>query len=206
MARGGGSAEDLSPFNTELVARAIAAAKKPVVSAVGHETDFTIADFVADLRAPTPSAAAELVVFDQLGELSRLSVLATRANNVVTSHFKNKGSYMEAWVRRLEHTAKEVQQFQRSRLRELVFKLNQSVVTQAGERATSLKLLAKGLDTFNPVKILSLGYCRCVLDGKAVVSAADIRIGDLVDVVVKDGSLLTKVEKINLSKQTEKKK
>src|SRR5207245_626051 len=92
VGRGGGSLEDLWAFNEELVARAIAASRIPVVSAVGHEIDFTIADFVADVRAPTPSAAAELVVRDQQDLLKRLVGYGDRAVHAVRAVLRDLGA------------------------------------------------------------------------------------------------------------------
>jgi len=85
VGRGGGSIEDLWPFNEEIVAREIFASKIPIISAVGHETDFTIADFVADLRAPTPSAAAELVVPERTALMSTLESYADRMQNILNN-------------------------------------------------------------------------------------------------------------------------
>ena len=196
IARGGGSAEDLSPFNTEQVARAIAGVKKPLVSAIGHETDFTIADFVADLRAPTPSAAAELVVFEQAAELNRLSVLAMRAGNVVQNYFANKTAYVEAWVRRFASSAKELQQTRVSRLRELGLALNQGVVMCVNERNNAFKILTKALDAHNPLTILKSGYARISIGSKLVSSVNDIKLADDINIKLSDGNIDAKVEKI----------
>ena len=102
IARGGGSLEDLWPFNEEVVARSIYASKTPVVSAVGHETDYTISDFVADVRAPTPSAAAELVVPDQYDLRRQISELADQSGRAVVYLLEGKRTALAAVMRRME--------------------------------------------------------------------------------------------------------
>ena len=146
VGRGGGSLEDLWPFNEELVARAIAASRIPVVSAVGHEIDFTIADFVADVRAPTPSAAAELVVRDQQDLLKRLVGYGDRAVHAVRAVLRDLGARVEAERRGLlDPTALVARAMQRRDDLEMRLRLAQ---------ANRLKGLHSGVDALRQEVLL----------------------------------------------------
>lgn len=143
VGRGGGSLEDLWPFNEEIVARAIRASRIPVVSAVGHETDFTISDFVADLRAPTPSAAAELVVPDQKELLARLDELQQRLPELMKQLLKRRREKLEFLVhhralRRPEELLQGAMQ-QLDYLTERLERQMQHIVERYRERLNSLK-------------------------------------------------------------------
>ncbi len=170
VARGGGSLEDLQPFNEEAVARACFECKKPIVSAVGHETDFTIIDFVADLRAPTPSAAAELLAFDYYDTCDTFN------------------SYIEHFNRQIERTYNEyammitnyVATFQ-DEVKELVFKLElkvnqllnacENIIQDKVDNAIySVNILLNTLDKLNPINLLRSGY--------AIINKDKIRIKD----------------------------
>ena len=111
VARGGGSIEDLWAFNEERVARAIAACPLPVVSAIGHETDFTIADFVADKRAPTPSAAAEILSPDSSQQVAKLAQLQRRLGTAIKRRLAERSQYLQATLRRLRHPSAQLQQW-----------------------------------------------------------------------------------------------
>jgi len=140
IARGGGSLEDLAAFNSERVARAIAASKLPVVSAVGHETDFTIADFVADLRAPTPSAAAELITEAQHRIAEHLGNLATRLERAVRFQF------MRARQKLNEIPASRTEARISATLRRLQQRLDDAVQTQADALTGALRQLRRRID------------------------------------------------------------
>ncbi|MFA5006419.1 MAG: exodeoxyribonuclease VII large subunit [Candidatus Izemoplasmatales bacterium] len=211
VGRGGGSIEDLWPFNEEVVARAIHRSRLPVVSGVGHETDFTIADFVADLRAPTPSGAAELVVPDRRETLERLAVLRrkldfaeNRAFATVRDRFEAvTGSFvfraperlLEKPALRLSHLADRLDLTRPDRL--LLEKKNR--LEQATERMRSRAeaflatagyaygRAAERLELVNPLAIMAKGYAVLRKDGSIVRSAASLRANDLVDVRLADG-------------------
>lgn len=193
IGRGGGSLEDLWAFNEEVVARAIFACPVPVVSAVGHETDVTISDLVADLRAPTPSAAAELVV-PEAGELQRhLRALGDRARAALTGlaqrqqmrltrleqHpiFARPETLLAPWMQRVDEAA--------SRAREALGQQVQSFRHRLERRAASLKAL-------DPREVLGRGYaiCQRVRDGVLVTSIALAPPGERVEVTVRDGALV----------------
>ena len=211
--RGGGSMEELWAFNEEVVARAIYASKIPVISAVGHEPDVTIADFVADLRALTPSRAAELAVPDQkevsaslLADRKRLEGVAaarlercrqaldrlasSRAMREPASYFRGKRLLLDYQNSRLTYGLKQSITGQRKRLTALTTVLPNRTETVLGKRRERLTALAAGLDAMSPLKVLGRGYAIAQRDdGSAIVSTADVSCGDQITLTLVDGSL-----------------
>lgn len=189
IARGGGSLEDLWPFNEEVVARSIYNSKIPVISAVGHETDFTIADFVADLRAPTPSAAAELAVPD-IYEVQRkiytyqdrLKMALVKKVELMKMRYEKcmASSAFREPLRKINDNYLKVD----SCIRELENKIK---VKQDKEKSRYIEIIAK-LDTLSPLKTLYRGYSITEKDGKIVKSKDDLNQGDIIDIKFKDGS------------------
>lgn len=193
IGRGGGSDEDLSVFNDERVIYAVAACKKPTVSAVGHETDFTLCDFAADARAATPSQAAELCTSDIRGALDDLSV---RLGSCLR-HGQNIVAQRKTYV--LSAT-----KIMMSRVKNLldgatadVSASSEKLVNIMGKRVfdadKTLGLAAVRLDESNPAKILSKGYSVTVKDGKNVRSARQLREGDDIKIIFGDGQADAKV-------------
>ena len=169
LARGGGSLEDLWPFNEEIVARAIFDSKIPIVSAVGHETDFTISDFVADLRAPTPSAAAELVIPNVKDILLKLKEYESRQKIALNRKIQIMKLRYEKCLN--SKVFKEPLQKINERYMMLDIKVRQmeSYINQKyiNEKAKAIKLIAK-LDALSPLKTLSRGYSIITLNGKNI--------------------------------------
>jgi len=199
LARGGGSIEDLWAFNEESVARAIAGSKLPVISAIGHEIDYTIADFVADLRAPTPSAAAELVVAKKDELTQRLDDLQARMVGVIRSRVRGLMVRLAGQDRhlRLLNPLERVR-MQRRRLAELWKDL-----TRWGDRrlvtlTAQLEAVAGKLDSLSPLAILSRGYSICLrLPGHEIVKeSAGLAVGDEVEVRLHRGRLHCGVREI----------
>lgn len=193
VARGGGSLEDLWPFNEEALARAIFACQKPVVSAVGHETDFTIADFVSDLRAPTPSAAAELVVpmRDALRlEVEKLQSRMRRACELAISGHAATLSELSARVARL------TPERQLGVIGERVSGLGQRIallMKQAVQaKAQKLSELSLRLTAASPRATLARGYAIVRQAGRTIQSAASLQPGDNFSVLLADGSIEAK--------------
>lgn len=151
LARGGGSLEDLAPFNSERVARAIFASRIPIVSAVGHETDFSIADFVADLRAPTPSAAAEMVVPIKEELISRCMELTGRIHRGLRNTLQRTRERLVQCNRMLVHPGKKIQD-QKLHLDQLTQRLKRSLDLQARQQRSRLSQIQMRLQNRNPDK------------------------------------------------------
>lgn len=194
LARGGGSIEDLWPFNEEITARAIYNSKIPIISAVGHETDFTIADFVADLRAPTPSAAAELAVPD-IEEIKRKLEIYNQRYKI---SLKKKIEFMKLRYQKCmsskvftEPTAKIKEQYINL---DIIIKNLENLITNKVKDAKtkSIELISK-LDTLSPLKTLTRGYSIAQKDGKTIKSVKELKTNDELDIRFTDGKIKTKV-------------
>jgi exodeoxyribonuclease VII large subunit len=197
LARGGGSIEDLWAFNDERVARAIVASHAPVISGVGHETDFTIADFAADLRAPTPTAAAELATPDrrELDSLlrERLLDLARAAQTAISD---------ERWRlndarNRLERRSPAAQvRGDRQRLDEIIRRAEKGIIQRARLQRAGLQGLAQKLAALSPQAVLGRGFAAVTqADGRLVRRVKDVKVGDALGVQVSDGSFSVEVTK-----------
>jgi exodeoxyribonuclease VII large subunit len=219
VGRGGGSLEDLWAFNEEVLARAIAASKAPVVSAVGHEVDFTIADFTADLRAATPSAAAELVVREKQALLDLLGSLEERLQRAVTRPLRDLtrrvddvrarlGAAGRAAHRRGAHRAQLLAARLRAagpvarlstgrhRLERLAADLRGRLQGRLRESRHRLGRAVARLDSLSPLAVLGRGYSLTrAADGRIVRAAGQVRAGDPVSVLLGEGSLDCRIER-----------
>ena len=190
IAIGGGSLEDLWPFNEEIVAHSIYNSEIPVISAVGHETDFTIADFVADLRAPTPSAAAELAVPDiyevkqkindnqarlRMALLKKLEFMRMRYDKCMSSSvFREPTRKINEEAIRLDNYIKQLEQYIKTKQKE--------------EKTKYIKLVAK-LDAYSPLKTLARGYSIVQKEGNMVKSKEQLNSGDDIEIKLADGDV-----------------
>jgi exodeoxyribonuclease VII large subunit len=192
VARGGGSLEDLWAFNEEVVARAIAASPIPVISAVGHETDVTIADFVADVRAPTPSAAAELVVAQRDELRQRVDELGARALTAMEGRLAMRRDRVQMLGRHLGALSPVARvRHQAERLRGLQHRLAARWGLAQMIRRERLKFLAGKLDSLSPLGILARGYSICfALPARHILkAAAEASVGSEVAVRLHRGEL-----------------
>ncbi|MBE5795062.1 MAG: exodeoxyribonuclease VII large subunit [Clostridiales bacterium] len=210
VGRGGGSMEDLWPFNEEKVARAIAACKKPVISAVGHETDFTIADFVADLRAPTPSAAAELAVQRQDQLTQRLASLRHQMDVALDKRFSSYQMQLMQLRQRLTRVSPEERtQQQLSRVEQLRLRMQTACENTLHHKEKQLAAVQPALDqlcdrklrtleqrlsqatlllrTTGPMETIRRGYAVVMKDGMAVRDAHQLVAGDEVSIRMNNG-------------------
>ena len=190
IGRGGGSAEDLWGFNDERLARVIASSAIPVVSAVGHEVDFTICDFVADLRAATPSAAAELSLPDK-GDLSRqISALATRLSATQMARLRRCRTRLEQFASAKVLTSPEgAYRFRREVLEGFSKRLDLSVSRHLAQKRQSLERVVAGLGALNPLGVLGRGYALVQTEERRVIpSAGLLTVGDRVTLRFSDGT------------------
>ena len=190
LVRGGGSLEELWAFNDERVARAIVACRHPVVSGVGHETDFTIADFVADLRAPTPSAAAELAVPDQAELQQRIGVWVDRLAGNMDRRLHQMRQALEQQQKGLQRLSPRAQvDTYRQRVDELTRRASRALSHSLVLRRSALTGLRARLVALSPLATLERGYAivRRADSGVVVRSVTQVRAGDLLDIRVHDG-------------------
>lgn len=194
LARGGGSLEDLWPFNEEVVARAIHKSELPIVSAVGHETDFSISDFVADLRAPTPSAAAELVVpnIAEIGQ--KLDVYNLRLKNALKKKIDiMKMRYEKCMKSRIYTDPLRNINDQYLKLDIIIKNMTNSVLTKLQKSKTEAATNITKLDTLSPLKTLSRGYSIIQKDNKVIKSSKDLKQDDIISIRLQDGAKDAKI-------------
>ncbi len=217
VGRGGGSIEDLWPFNEEVVARAIYNSKVPIISAVGHEVDFTIADFVADLRAPTPTAAAELAVPNMSDLKKYISQLSIRLNESVLKRVNYLKLYLDSIKNSfviknpmiMYENKKQSLDLMNSKLNDLMLgkvdrlknemeKIKKSYVLTNPkllykDNILEVKNIIEKLELLNPLNILNRGYSITYLNSLALKSVKEVKENDLLDIKLTDGVIQSKV-------------
>ena len=193
VGRGGGSAEDLAAFNSEVVARAIAASAIPVVSAVGHEVDVSIADLVADVRAATPSHAAELVVPERDGLLLALDDLDVRQHSAMRRLLRRRRDRLAALQPR--HPRERIAR-DRRRLDQAAVGLPRAMSARLRRQRARLDAATGQLAALSPDRVLERGYAVVLKDGAAVTDAAALSVGDALSLRLRSGSAAARVESI----------
>ncbi len=196
VGRGGGSMEDLWAFNEEPVARAIFQCRTPVISAVGHETDVTIADFAADLRAPTPSAAAELAVFDIREFQDKLDTIGARLQTQMSGRISRARQMAEGYRRTLGYLSPENQiREKRMYLMTAEEKLSRQMELLLQKKRHALQLYIERMKGLSPLEKLNQGFAYVEKDGRAVKETGQVKEQDLLTVHVSDGRIWARVEK-----------
>ena len=195
IGRGGGSIEDLWAFNEPEVVEAVFNASTPIISAVGHETDFTLTDFVADMRAPTPSAAAELAVTETAAVENRIYEYERRLKQQIMYSLSAKRDYLERLKLQMEYLNPVNQIYdKRQRLMNIEDKLNMLIKRCAADNRNRLRLYASRLEGLSPLKKLDMGYGYIEnSEGNRIVSAGQVSSDDEITVYLKDGSIRSKV-------------
>ncbi len=191
IGRGGGSLEDLWAFNEEELAYAIFNSEKPIISAVGHETDFTIADFVADLRAPTPSGAAELCVLEKRDLVNSVEYQRTMLANILKQRLSSYSHKITSLTKIIKsfNTVNLIDQ-QRQTLDNLQLILKNSILAKIKENKAKSELLSEKLMTLNPKAVLKRGYSIVTGQGDAVIDSKEkLQSGNLVSLRFYDGSV-----------------
>ena len=203
VGRGGGSIEDLWAFNDEIVAEAIFNANTPVISAVGHETDFTIADFVADLRAPTPSAAAELAVADISIVEQRIDGYRLMLLSLINQAVDNKRSIADNYSMKLKYLnpLSKINE-KRIYLDNQKDKMDFIFTQKLNKYRHQLEIYASRLHGVSPLEKLGQGYSYIEnQSGKNVTSVKDIHKGELITVTVKDGTIISEVQEVKYNNE-----
>ena len=194
VARGGGSEEDLQPFNTEIVTRAAASSNKFLVSAVGHETDFTLIDYASDLRAPTPSAAAELLVpqkEDQMAVLNNL--FGAVCDNLSASLSKNSNELENRYLL-LENQISNKVNIEQVNIKNI--NIIQNIENLHKQKETCLLIKSSEISANNPINILNKGYSKVYKDAKPVMGVENLSENDILNVNFVNGSAFCEVKKV----------
>jgi exodeoxyribonuclease VII large subunit len=188
ICRGGGSIEDLWQFNEEIVARAIAACPIPTISGVGHETDFTIADFAADRRAPTPTAAAEMVAPDRAVLLRQLQQLQQQMARQMGYLLQRRMQQLDYLAKRLLSPAQQIRN-QGGHLNQLSLRLNTAMRSRLQRQQQALLRLEQNLHHLNPTGVLSRGYALVQdAEGRVVRASSQLQIGEQVSLTLAEGA------------------
>lgn len=197
LTRGGGSIEDLWPFNEEIVARAVDAVTIPIIVGVGHETDFTIAEFVADLRAPTPSQAAELAVPEQDDYLGRLLGIAETLERTLRRFVRDEQRKIDTFEHRLSRAHPGVAlRAKQQRVDEIEGRIKRALKAAITEVGARVKLVERGLVALSPLATLERGYAIVTQgsDGELVTSSDAVEKGSKIDVRLAEGGLAATVD------------
>ncbi|MBR5545043.1 MAG: exodeoxyribonuclease VII large subunit [Clostridia bacterium] len=197
IARGGGSAEDLWPFNDEKLAYAIYQSAIPIISGVGHETDFTICDFVADLRAPTPSVAAELAVPDIREQKFYLSALKSALDNAIETDIKEKQYNLEQLTKSsvLKNPEKIIENCELY-LDTLTTRINMNFKDIFTKYSSEFSMLCSKLDSLSPLKVLARGYSITKKDENIIINSKDLSVGDNISIQFADGNAKAKITEV----------
>ena len=220
VGRGGGSYEDLWAFNEKIVADAIYNSRIPIISAVGHEIDFTIADFVADLRAPTPTGAAEMAVPNMSDLLNLITQYKLRSTNIITTKIKNYQNVLDKLKSSYVLTNPlNIYEIKEQKLSDLIDRLNNYITNKIEinktkyehlrnnrilcnpeelfkEKYHEYNLLLNKLELLNPLSILSKGYSVVTKDDKIIKESDKLKVGDNINIRLSKGKINAKVEGI----------
>ncbi len=190
VGRGGGSIEDLWAFNEERVAIAVYESEIPVISAVGHETDFTICDFVADVRAETPSAAAELCVPDKENELKNIFALKNNAERYLKYKLDSEKRLLsEIYEKDILDSFFDTYNTIRMFLDLKTDEINDAYNSYLNSKKNELSTILKKLEALNPISVINRGFAYVQKDGKLIKKVSDVTSGDLIKLTVSDGTI-----------------
>ncbi len=205
IGRGGGSAEDLEQYNDEFLARKIYESPVPVISAVGHETDFTICDFVSDLRAPTPSAAAELAVPDTQELLSHIYKLKSILSANLSSSYENSKLKFEKLSLIQKNSFAIITDAHENKVQNLKSRMSNAINRLYSENANKFSNAVTSLDALSPLKVMTRGYASVTHDGELLKSVDNILAGENLTVRLIDGSVYCSVTSVSKEKHNGKK-
>ncbi|MBQ7579238.1 MAG: exodeoxyribonuclease VII large subunit [Clostridia bacterium] len=193
VARGGGSMEDLSPYNTEEVALAVFESEKPIVSGVGHETDFSLCDFASDLRTPTPSVAADVCVFDYYSEIEQISGAMDAISykiNLIQTDAKNKAINISKDIyNSMERNLSSFKNLLKLRADNIYNQIKDKQIKEQKK----LLALSSALEKMNPLSILKSGYSKTYFNGDVLTDTKKVKIGDKIDTFLPSGKLTSEI-------------
>ena len=192
VARGGGSIEDLIPFNDEELARIAYICNKPIISAVGHETDYSILDFVADLRAPTPSAAAELITYDNLELIQYVKDLQSNMNSILENKIIDIDTNINYNILNIERVINESINGEILYINDILNDIEHYLDKNIDNTTYRVNILLNTLDKLNPIKLLKSGYAHIMKDNQ-VVNYENVNVGDELDIRTSELKLKAKV-------------
>jgi len=198
IARGGGSLEDLAPFYNEELVRAVYNLKTPVISAVGHETDFSLCDFAADMRAPTPTAAGELVAYDYYGMVDGLKDDMRRLTSYVKRAYRNASAKARLTFGAFRGAANTFYAGRIRRVERALHAAKTNIERRFDGASSRAERAVDALDRLSPLKTLKRGYFRLQSAKNTVNKVADLNVGDVVTVTGGDGAIEAKVLDIKL--------
>lgn len=196
VGRGGGSLEDLQAFNTIEVAQAVYNCKTPVISAVGHETDYTICDFVADLRAPTPSAAAELAVPDINSELSYIEDSRAFMNKCINHKILELSQRLDSLSRFNEENVSLFISPYFEKLQQITKIMNDEMNSAINQKQLELSKAASMLNALSPLSVLARGYSLTTHNNTVITSANDVKTGDIITTKLKNSTIISRVTEV----------
>lgn len=198
ISRGGGSLEELWAFNEEILARSIYNSKIPIVSAIGHETDFTISDFVADLRCPTPSAAAEMTIPDKSSLINNINLLNSKLNKAINRNLELKVENINSINKSIQYQGPEnkINQYYQY-VDEFSVRIKLRIKHQIELYEEKIKKDKQRLDSLNPGAVIERGYSICrKIPGKEIIKRLNqVEIGNEIEVIIIDGKMFGKVDK-----------
>ncbi len=193
VARGGGSLEDLAPFNDEELARVAYICNKPLISAVGHETDFSILDFVADLRAPTPSAAAELITFNNADLKNYIKDLVSAMSMKTDKLLVDLKNDVDLSILSIENNLQSIIADENMSIVDLINQIEKNVVSSLDNATYRVNMSLNTLDKLNPIKLLQRGYSSVTVQGNSV-NYENVHVGDSIKVVAADVILKAEIK------------
>ena len=196
VARGGGSIEDLSPFNTEKIVKAIYASEKPIISAVGHETDFTLCDFASDLRVPTPSVAAEVAVFDYFEQLNTVKSINDNNYYFITKIINDRKKETVNVSSSIIDKSKLKIESSKAQIMMLIKEIESKIEKLKTEKENKLSVLTNVISKLNPLEILKSGYAVVESAGKKLTTIEEVKIGDEITINLSEGKFDATVSKI----------
>jgi len=201
VGRGGGSLEDLAPFNTEKIVRAIYEANKPIISAVGHETDFSLCDFAADLRVPTPSVAAEVAVFDYFEQVRNLKKIIENNYYNITKILKDKKEDLVVLNDLLTSNLKLKLSQSRNEIVSVAKDISVRVEDRQKAALNELNLVMNVISKLNPLEVLKNGYAIIEKDSKKILKSTNLKVGDEIVINTCDSKIAAQVKAIETKKE-----